>query len=304
MPGGAAQPWLPLHALTLRYLEAPQSARAGEAATVVVEAVAEGAVATQLPELELGSSAGVQVFAEAPQVDESFDNGRLRSRVVRRFSIVPARAGALRIPGPRIAWWDVRAGLARSASLPDLWLLVAGGAPGFGAAAPVPADAPAIDAAGQRRTGGEVAAWPWIALAFALLWLGTLAWALWRRGAMPTRVRTSGTARTAFAPAESRSSQRQLKQALQAGDLGEVAGILCAMPVPPAPDLDALVMRIDDATQRDAIAVLQRARWGEGDAATARAALREAFKSGPRWMPLEERASDGLPPLYPRTKAH
>ncbi|MBX4377767.1 hypothetical protein K4H02_22175, partial [Mycobacterium tuberculosis] len=46
-PAQAPQPWLPLQSLQLRYTSAPTSARTGEAANVVVEAVAEGATRAQ-----------------------------------------------------------------------------------------------------------------------------------------------------------------------------------------------------------------------------------------------------------------
>lgn len=299
MPDGAPQPWLPLHGLTLRYLDAPRSARAGEAATVVIEAVGDGATGTQMPELQLQGADGAQVFAEPPQVDETFDDGRLRSKVVRKFSIVPARAGTLRIPGPRIAWWDVRAGVARTASLPDLALQVAAGADGATAATPMDASSPGD---GARASAIGASHWPWIALAFALLWLGTLAWALRRRGALPATGRATPVDADPIAASagQGQPSRRQLMQAFQAGDLGDVAAMLCAMPSPPAADLDALLARIADPAQREAIAALQRARWGDGDAAAARTALREAFQRGPAWKPQASRTADWLPPLYPR----
>jgi hypothetical protein len=161
MPDDAPQPWLPVHALDLRYLEAPQAVRAGEAANVVVEAVLDGGTGTQLPALELRAGDGAQVFAEPAQIDESFDNGRLRSRVVRRFSVVPARAGPLQVSAPRLAWWDVGAGIARTATLPDLSWQVAGGDAGS-TALPLPGEDP------RQPRGTGAGAWPWVAAAFAL----------------------------------------------------------------------------------------------------------------------------------------
>ncbi|MGH8031073.1 MAG: BatD family protein, partial [Luteimonas sp.] len=127
-PADAPQPWLPLRALSLRYLAAPQAARVGDAFEVVVEANADGANAAQLPDLQLPAIDGAQVFADPPRSDERLDGARPSVRLTRKFSIVPARAGALRIPGPRIAWWDVRAAAARTASVPDLDLQVAAAA--------------------------------------------------------------------------------------------------------------------------------------------------------------------------------
>jgi hypothetical protein len=91
-----------------------------------------------------------------------------------------------------------------------------------------------------------------------------------------------------------------LRRTLADGDLGAIADALCAMAAPPAADLDALQARLDDDAQRDAVAALQRARWGGGDPAAARAALRRAFADGPRWKPATREEQGLLPPLYPR----
>jgi len=300
VPDTAPQPWLPLHGLELRYLATPQSLRAGEAATIDVELSADGAAASQLPELQLPAIDGAQVFPEPPQVDESFERGRLRTKVTRRFSIVPMHAGALRIPGPRQGWWDVRAGIARTASLPEIDLDVAAGSASPDVSGHEVFDA-RRDADAARRGGGW---WPWIALAFALLWIATLGWAL--RGRTPpwsrrrATVVLDGQAREPELPA---TSLRDLARVLQVGDPGEVEQALCGLASPPAPDLDALSQRLADQAQRDAIACLQQARWADGDMAGARAALREAFAGGPRWRDPASPAgmeTSLLPPLYPR----
>ncbi|TYT27509.1 protein BatD [Luteimonas viscosa] len=302
VPDAAPQPWLPLHGMELRYLATPQSLRAGEAATIDVELVADGAAASQLPELQLPVGDGAQMFPEPPQVDESFERGRLRTKVTRRFAVVPAREGALRIAGPRQAWWDVRAGIARTASLPDLELEVAAGA-ASGAAVDDGAHE-AFDAArGENDALRRWGAWPWLALAFALLWLGTLAWALRRQAAGWTGTTPAAPAPGAAEPTAPVTSLRDLARVLQVGDPAEVEHALCALASPPAAHLDALAERLADPVQRDAIASLQQARWADGDMAAARAHLREAFARGPRW--LEPASTAGaraslLPPLYPR----
>ncbi len=297
-PTNAPQPWLPLRGLSLRYLATPQQARAGEAVVVTVEASADGAHAAQMPELQLPVGSGAQVFAEPAKADESFDRGRPQVRITRTFSIVPAQAGRLRITGPRLDWWDVRAGIARTASLPDLTLQVEPGVGGFGAPTiPAPsADANADDADWMRVpwVQGEVRPWALGTVIFAALWLVTLMWGLHRRpGAVPV------VADRNVAAPSSTKTLRDLKRALETGDLGEVGEVLCALASPPAADLDALQARLADAAQRDAVQTLQRARWGEGDAAAARGVVREAFKRGPRWRKTEVVVEEPLPPLYP-----
>lgn len=298
-PANAPQPWLPLRDLQLRYVATPQNVRAGEAATVVVEATADGATAAQMPELQLAGSDGAQVFAEPAQSNEAFANGRPQVTVTRRFSIVPARAGALRLAGPSLDWWDVRADAARTASLPGLDLQVA---PGIGAfSAPTGADEPAPPSPSSQpwiRIPGiqdGVAPWALATVIFALLWLGTLTWGLQRRptvqpGASAVPTRRDAAPQTSFA---------NLKRALDTGDLDDVGDALRAMAIPAATDLDDVIDRLDDTAQRDAVHRLRRARWSDGDGTAARSALRDAFKQGPRWRNTAAVVSEPLPPLYP-----
>lgn len=297
VPASAPQPWLPLQSMQLRYLATPQELRAGEATTVDVELVADGAAASQLPELRLPPVDGAQVFPEPPQVDELFERGRPRTRVTRRFAVVPVQAGPLRLPGLRQAWWDVDAGVERTAALPDLHLEVEPGAP---AAAVDDAVQAAFEAGrGDRRV--HPGAWRWLAIGLAVLWLGTLAWALRERrraGAHARRLPLVQPRGDAPAPA---TSLRALREVLVAGDARELEAALCGLAAPSAASLEALSAQLDDPGQRAAITMLQEARWNDGDMAAARRALQEAFARGPRWRapaPADAAASL-LPPLYP-----
>ncbi len=301
-PSNAPQPWLPLRDLRLRYVAMPQRARSGEAATVVIEAVADGATATQMPEMQLTVGDGAQVFAEPAQNDESFVNGRPQVKITRRFSVVPARAGRLTLDAPRLAWWDVRSDSARTAGLPPLVLDVT---PGIGGAnAPAPSAAAPAPASAEQRwvripgVQGGVGVWAVTTVVFALLWLLTLAWGLHRRHAGHPPAATSPTA-LADSGGKSRSD---LKRAFDAGDLGDIGDALRAMASPPAADLDALLQRLDDPVQRDAVEQLRRARWGGGDPAAARVALREAFRQGPVWRDAVSESISPLPPLYPQSR--
>lgn len=301
-PANAPQPWLPLRDLRLRYVATPQQARAGEAATVVVEATADGATAAQMPELQLGGGDGAQVFAEPAQSDESFANGRPQVKITRRFSVVPARAGKLTMQGPRLGWWDVRSDTTRSATLPPLTLQVMAGVGNANALA-APTAATALPAAPDQRwirvpgVQHGVGVWGITTVIFALLWLLTLAWALQRRHAATHAPATSPAA----APPLTGKSRSDLKRVLDSGDLADIGDTLCAMATSAAGDLDALLQQLDDAAQRDAIEQLRRARWGGGEPAAARAALREAFRQGPVWRSANTATPSPLPPLYPES---
>jgi hypothetical protein len=79
IPANAPQPWLPLNDLRLRYTAQPSHARVGDAVNVTVEAVADGAVVSQLPELQLVPSGNAQVFPASTQADDGFAEARPRA---------------------------------------------------------------------------------------------------------------------------------------------------------------------------------------------------------------------------------
>jgi BatD DUF11 like domain len=303
IPTNAPQPWLPVRSVTLRYLAAERAPRVGEATKVTVEMVVDGANAVMLPELQLTVDGDAQVFSEPAQTDEGFVDDRPRARMVREFSVVPAKSGALRVAGPRLVWWDVQAGVARTASLPDLRFDVA---PATGTATPVPAKGGTPAGAGSddasyvsdllERFGRDPIGMTSVAT-LAALWAMTLAWALrlWLERRRNSRVRNAASASVvrgydAFA----------YKRLFDNGTLVEIAAALCAMAQPAAKDLDHLRAMLDDPAQRAAIDALQRARWSDGAIIEARAQLRSAFADGPRWRTARvSSAPSMLPPLYP-----
>ena len=309
-PAGAPQPWLPVRDLRMRYTAVPQQLRTGEAGTLTIETTVVGATQAQLPELPMPSIPGAQVFAEPPQFDERFVGGTPQVTLTRRYSVVPSQAGTLVVPGTAMAWWDVRAGAARRATLPDLTLPVV---VGTGSPSSVPVAGAARGAAtlpagpdddilleGERRVPSHL--WPWLAAGFAVLWLITLLWALTRRAGTSSGPRTRVHAQ-AGAPvtAPATHTAADLKRALDAGELDDIEDVLRGMARPAAVDLDDLHRRLATASQRGAVELLRRARWAGGDAAQARAALREAFRGGPRWQTADTGdVEEPLPPLYPR----
>ena len=302
-PANTPQPWLPLRDLRLRYVSAPQSLQAGRAASLVVEAVARGATRAQMPELPTPSLAGAQVFAEPAQYDETVVDGTPQVILTRRYSIVPNGAGTLQVPGLKLAWWDVRAGAAKTASLPDLELKVARGVGGFASNTlpdVVAANGSPADALAGAATPGRIPhqVWAWLAVAFAGLWLLTLIWALQRRATVATRHLPAQFPEGIVTPLPTRTLA-DLRRALDSGSLDEVGETLRGMSAPRCADLDQLLQRLAAPAQREAIEQLRRARWADGDGSRARTALREAFRNGPVWRTTEKPAKEILPPLYP-----
>ena len=303
IPDNAPQPWLPLRQLALRYLQAPTQAFAGQAAAIELELVADGATAAQVPVLELGAVADAQVFADPPRVEEQFVDGRPRTTVRRRFSLVPSKPGLLPLPGPRIRWWDAGSGSARIATLPPLQLQVAAGAHAAGAeASPARAEEGAnVEApkdAVSRPAGASPRSLDWKrALAWLLPLLLLLA-ALAVNAARRRRARIpAGTSPPSRGPAV--APPPSLDAALRSGDFGDIRRALAAQAGLQRDDFDALLARLDDGTQVEALRRMQAARWGGGDLHAALQALRAAFAGGAHWRPTKQGAQSLLPPLYP-----
>ena len=291
IPADAPQPWLPLHDLKLRYVQAPRSARVGEALTLELEAIADGASASQLPPLTIPDSSDAQVFADPAQTDEQFIEGRPRTTVRRRIAVVPLREGALSLPGPRIEWWDAAQGVARTAMLPPLQLQVAAGST---------AESPEMAAPAEQLAGTETATTtsplrrqaPWWLLALGLI--AALAW--WRKRAPAQPVVTTP------APEPLReASAPDLGDALRQGDLAGIAWALRTQAGLARDDLDGVRARLDDPAQREAIVQLQAARWGNANPEPALAAMRLAFANGARWRKPQAKPAALLPPLYPES---
>ena len=302
-PADAPQPWLPLRDLRLRYVSAPQALQAGQAATLVVEAVARGATRAQMPELPTPSVAGAQVFAEPAQYDETVVDGTPQVTLTRRYSLVPNGAGTLLVPGLKLAWWDVRAGVAKTASLPDLKLKVARGVGGFAsntlpdaAAATGSALACRLKPPTTDRIPGRV--WAWLAVAFAGLWLLTLIWALQRRAAVAARHPPAQSGAGIAAPLPTRTLA-DLRRALDSGSLDEVGDTLRGMSAPPCADLDQLQQHLAMPAQREAVEQLRRARWADGDGSARVRHCATHSATGRYGARRQKPAKEVLPPLYP-----
>jgi len=290
IPVDAPQPWLPLRDLKLRYVQVPVAARVGEALSIELEAIADGAGAAQLPQLTMPESGQAQIFADPVQSDEQFVEGRPRTTVRRRIAIVPLREGAISLPGPRIEWWDAAQGVARTALLPPLQLQVA---PGIAAetapetASPTELE-PGLRGLSMMSALRRYASWGLLAIAV----FGALAW--WRSR---TQARSVPVAQHVAAPPE--ALPPRLADALRHDDLAAIALALCTEAGVPRDNLEGVRARLDDPAQREATAQLQAARWGSVNAGAALDALRQSFAQGARWRVAHAKPAALLAPLYP-----
>ena len=302
-PAPASGAWLPAWSLSLHDegVAGTTEMKVGEPITLTLRLTAQGLAAEQLPELTLPALDGAEVYPDQDTSQTRDDGQWLLGERVRKFAIVPTRAGTLSIPEVAIDWWDVANDRRARAVLParEWTIATAAGAPASADRAeserPELADeganpGPPIDAAPNAGW------WPVATLAFAALWLATL---LWRRRAMsPSLTPAQDSARRGV---ETTPSSRALQDALRAGAAPAIAKALLALGRGrDGHHLGDVAMLLDDPAQRDAVIALERALYRDGPDAALLENLRRCFAKGPHWRAPATVASssDRLPPLY------
>ncbi|HEX7324643.1 MAG TPA: BatD family protein [Rhodanobacteraceae bacterium] len=340
-PANGGTPWLPARKLQLRLTGLPANGQVNGATplTVTLSISAGGQPAGALPEPELPSLTGAEVYPDQTRDNTDTSGEWLQGTRSRSFAIVPQRNGSLTIPAITLHWWNVQTGSPEQATVPAHTLQVSGvvaAAPvaPVASAAPAIAPQPATSSASATAASAARGVWFWRVLALVALGLwvvavlvGVVIWRLRRRAAGPadavehrgdtgqggvTTVGSVRVARAASAPAmatarpaarpDVRALQRQALDAARAGDVAACERGLLAWArasQPQLANLGALRAALADAGQRDALQALQRARWQGGDTAAACAACATAFARGMAWQRASAAARGGTDPLPP-----
>ena len=309
-PATAPQPWLAARSLGLVRGDLPDSPRAGEPILLELTLTADGALSTQLPDLELPPVPGAQVFPEPAQRQDSIAAGQPVAIVKRRFAIVPAQAGSLELPPVRVRYWNTASDREDVAEIAGVNLNIAAGsavpfnpvplAPAAQTGTANAAVAPAMaGSAAEEALRAELLRWRWFSLVLGAALVAALIWG-WRR--QPTVLPQAQT--SASRPSSRLIDPAILRRALADGDLQDIADALMRSTPRPVLNLGAVQSGLVDAEQRAAVALLERALWAPTlaaeERAEARECLRASFKSGPRFE-SEARAAENsaLAPLYP-----
>jgi len=299
-PAEAAEGWwLPARDVELveQWPEAPSRLRVGEPVVRLLEIRATDLSAAQLPELALPAVEGLKQYAE-PASEQSFRAGdRVLGVKQQPVTLIPTRAGPLRLPALQLEWWDVEADARRLASLPARTLEVLPGA-AVGAAAPPPVaavdSAPLLEstvAAGGPSGSSRLRAG--LALLASAL-AGALGFGLARRLGAPSARR------------ERRRAERALRRACRASDASAATAALRALararwPGDPPLGSSDWAERLDAPGFAAVFARLQHVRYSTGECDWRGAELWKAYRRASRNARRSGRRPPraGLPDLYP-----
>lgn len=305
--------WLPARALTLSldgWPGAQDQLRVGQPLSLTMTLRATGLPAEALPALTLPSVAGASIYPGKTDGSTRADGQWLLGQRQRVFAIVPNQAGTLTIPATTVKWWNVLTQRVEVAQIPahSVSVLPApgthNGAPS--AAAPVAASSAPAAPGARIRVATAPWQWRWIALVVAALCVaGALAWWWLRRRRRDAQAPAPAPVAATAAPVAPsvRQARLQFLAAARGGDASAQAHSLLAwarLERPEIRNLGDVLERLDDASQRSAIAGLQRRMYADAPYSAGSADLAEVFKRGFAWKhPAGTGKDSGLPPLYP-----
>jgi hypothetical protein len=326
-PSGAGTSyWLPARNVTLTadWSPANGTVHAGDPVTVNLHLQAQDTTSAELPDVTnlLRLPAGLKAYPDEPKLKDTGQGDTVVSERDQSVALIADQPGRFTLPELRLSWWDTQTNQAREAVIPAKTIEVtpAPGSQTTTQTAPPPAvenntqpstatsaanhgnPAAPITPAGTDQHGAPAGTtpWPWITLAFGLLWVGTLvAWFI-------SNKRSSGRRPpppvSGAAPAADASRARGAFQAAcRANDALAARRNLIAWANATAPNeriagLAALSKRIDDANTVRLLRDLDRACYvgGTWDGGALAAALEK--------LTLRERPEatkkPALAPLY------
>lgn len=198
-PDFVRKPWLPATTFNLEQ-SWPQNQiyRVGEPITRQLEITAQGLSETQLPEIPVTDIEGARIYQDKTDTITRNNGNHLVSSKTISQAVIPTKAGALKIPGFDIEWFNTETGEAQTTRLPAITLDIkpaTGGqqqqappqAANFDAPDPSPSQVPIADESTIGvKSSTQNPWWRYGTFGFAALWLLTVVFLLIKLQARPT----------------------------------------------------------------------------------------------------------------------
>ena len=274
--------WLPAQNVKLEETWQPDKGdiHAGDPVTRHLHLSADGLTAAQLPDLSqlMQLPNGLRAYPDQAKLNTGNQGTSVVGTRDQDIAVIADTAGHYEIPALHLFWWDTAKNIEKEIDLPAHSLDVLPGAGGIAAGTappnrnPVSIEPPAVSPVPQH---GENPAnnnrWRWVSLAFAILWLGTLA-AWWRSSkrnpenppnlntrpaAPPVSAHHASEARKAFQQACRENNPQHARRSLL--DWADAT-----WPQDAPAGLKSLAERIDDQALKPLLNQLDRACYTDG----------------------------------------
>ncbi len=256
-----AEPWLPARNLRLvdSWGAGIPELELGEPATRTVMLLADGLLATQLPEFAVPVPTGFKQYPDKPELKSNTDGSGVTGTRQAKSAIVPTQAGTFTVPGIKIPWWNTEMQRREVVEIPPRQVTVTGVAPANTTPAPIANDGhtaepeiqkqPALPQKAVADSPGSYmhTLYPWLSLFFALGWLATaLAWWRGRHRIVPQHPAEALTKNPGQTVNQIRLAYRK-QEAVAARD-ALLAWAAATWPQSPPTSLVDLAARLDTAT--------------------------------------------------------
>ncbi|WP_230389576.1 BatD family protein [Vibrio nitrifigilis] len=165
-----------------------------------------GVSQNQLPDIQINNPDTVRAYSEKPHF-ETTDNGDVVMTL--KQVIIPRQKGNIELPKVSLNWWDVSAKKERTTTIDGMSLQAAASDD-----QPLPNVAPQPQTPAKVITKTDPGYWPYLTATFALLWMVTLALAIyWKRHGQPNAAQQPNEA-NAQSPSATKGSPSRSAQAL------------------------------------------------------------------------------------------
>ena len=126
VPAGASEPWLPARSVTLEesWSHDPMSLSNGSPVTRTIILRADGLPGQRLPQLEMAAHPALRAHHDRPDLSTEHREGGTIGRMIQRVVLMPLDDGEVVLPALSVQWWDIKADVARTTTLPGRTLRV------------------------------------------------------------------------------------------------------------------------------------------------------------------------------------
>ncbi len=151
--------------------------KAGEPITRTVTIMADGCLASQIPNLNIPLPEHLKQYPDKPQTyNQTAGAGNTGVKQI-KIALIASEPGSITLPEIQVNWWDVKANRMRTSSLPELTLQVLND--------PVAAPAPVPEAIAPAKPH-SVPIWAWLLIGLNGIWMFALL-VIWIKGRKPKK---------------------------------------------------------------------------------------------------------------------
>lgn len=247
----------------------------GEPVTRTIAVIADGAAASQLPEITMSAVDGIKVYPDQPVSQEQVTPQGVISTVTYKFAVIPSRGGNISLPAIKLPWWDVVNNKQAEAVLPAGKMNVQAAPQSMIATQPAaqePVESPVKESKPESASKTITIEQNYVlaaAIIFAALWILTLlAWWLSQRKKTIRHQQSAGKAEE-NQQVDLRLALQQLQKACKQGDAEQVS--ICLINwinsvnprAVPATSLNDVAEQVS-TTLAEEVKHLSRARYANG----------------------------------------